>query len=233
MLFKFFETLGDRSPLLDKAVGDFLSMVEHCHWMHGRAGLALWGLADVETVRTEIYRRDIEVNRAERRVRKAIVSHLSMNPKSDLSLCLILMSVGKDAERVGDYCKNMMDLADYHPPGDDDHPIVERLKAIQEEVDGLFPSVIQAFRDDDEPLAGELVRGERELTQRCEALVDEVLDAPGLTSRQAVSYTLMARFQKRIAAHLGNIATAVVMPVHKLDYFDEDYLPGMEPPEPD
>ncbi len=57
-----------------------------------------------------------------------------------------------------------------------------------------------------------------------------MLAAPGLSNRQAVTYTLLARFQKRIAAHLGNIASSLVMPIHKLDYFDEEYLPGQEPP---
>jgi hypothetical protein len=44
-----------------------------------------------------------------------------------------------------------------------------------------------------------------------------------------VTYTLLARFDKRIAGHLGNIASSRVMPLHKLDSFDEQYLPGQEP----
>ncbi len=231
MLFKLFGSPEGRSPILDRAVNDFLSMVEHGHWMHGRAGAALWGLADLESTRAEVYRRDIEVNRAERAVRKAIVSHLAMDPRSDLTLCLILMSVVKDAERVGDYCKNMMDLADYHAFGDDRHEIVAELKRLQEETDGLFPKVIAGFRASDEATGAEVVRAEREVTDACEVVIERVLDAPGLTNRQAVAYTLMARFQKRIAAHLGNIASSLVMPIHKLDYFDEEYLPGQEPPE--
>ena len=70
-------------------------------------------------------------------------------------------------------------------------------------------------------------------TRACDRVVEQVLDAPGLTNRQVVAYTLAARYHKRIAAHLGNIASSLVMPLHKLDYFDEEYLPGQTPPEPE
>ena len=37
----------------------------------------------------------------------------------------------------------------------------------------------------------------------------------------AVCFTLMARYFKRITAHLTNIATSVILPLTDLDYFDE------------
>jgi phosphate uptake regulator len=226
VLFKLFGMSESRPRILEQAVRDFLSMLDHCHWMYGHAGEALWGKTDVEAVRAEIYQRDIQVNKAERAVRKAIVSHLSMNPKQDMNLCLILMSVVKDAERVGDYCKNMMDLPDYHPLGSDANDVTAELKRIQMVVEGLFPTVLAAFREEDEAAGAVLVRQEREVTSACEDVIEQVLKSPGLSNRQAVTYTLLARFHKRVAAHLGNIASSLVMPIHKLDYFDEQYLPG-------
>lgn len=226
MVFKFFGMSDSRPRVLEQAVTDFLSMIDHCHWMYGQAGGALWGGADVESVRTEIYKRDILVNKAERAVRKAIVTHLSMNPRQDMNLCLILMSVVKDAERVGDYCKNMMDLPEYHSLHGDANAVTTELRRIQEQVMELFPTVLAAFREEDEEAGAALVRQEREVTRACEAVIEQVLTSPGLSNRQAVAYTLLARFHKRVAAHLGNIASSLVMPIHKLDYFDEEYLPG-------
>lgn len=230
MLFKLFGMSDSRPRALEQAVTDFLSMIDHCHWMYGQAGGALWGQGDVATVRGEIYTRDILVNKAERAVRKAIVTHLSMNPRQDMNLCLILMSVVKDAERVGDYCKNMMDLPEYHRMHDDANAVTTELRRIQDQVLGLFPTVLAAFREEDEEAGAALVRQEREVTRACEAVIAQVLDAPNLSNRQAVAYTLLARFHKRVAAHLGNIASSLVMPIHKLDYFDEEYLPGQGPP---
>ena len=224
---------GDRPGMLDTAVREFLEMVEHSHSMYGRAGLAMWGLADVEAVRKEIFERDILVNKAERAVRKAIVGHLAVNPGSETALCLILMSVAKDAERIGDYCKNMMDLPGYHPVSRDDNAVVTELKRLQKEIDTLFPDVGRSFRDSDETLGALLLKREREATRACDRVVEQILDTPGLFNRQVVVYTLAARYHKRIAAHLGNIASSLVMPLHKLDYFDEDYLPGQEPPTSD
>lgn len=229
MWLKLFGMSGTRAELLDQAVQDFLVMIEHSHWMHGRAGLALWGLADADATRTEVYQRDILVNKAERAVRKAIISHLSVNPRTDTTFCLLLMSVVKDAERIGDYCKNMMDLIEYQATPIESESLGAELRRLQGQVDGLFPDVVKAFRESNEALGGELVRREREITKACERLIDQVLDAPGRSTRQVVTYTLLARFQKRIAAHLGNIASSLVMPLHKLDYFDEQYLPGQEP----
>jgi hypothetical protein len=39
---------------------------------------------------------------------------------------------------------------------------------------------------------------------------------------QAVAQALTYRYLKRIVAHLLNVLSAVVMPVDRLDYFDED-----------
>ena len=42
---------------------------------------------------------------------------------------------------------------------------------------------------------------------------------------------LAARFYKRIAAHVLNVLSSVVMPLHKLDYYDEKRLAEAAPEE--
>jgi phosphate uptake regulator len=204
-------------------------MIEHCHWMYQRSSNSLWATSDLDAVRTEVYGRDILVNKAERKIRKKIVEHLAIRPKAETTYCLLLMSLVKDAERIGDYCKNLMDLTAYHPTWNDENTLIPEFRSIEGEILLMFARTGKAFRDSDEALGAELVRQERENTRACEALIMKILDTPGLTTRQAVTYTLIARFDKRIAAHLGNIASSLVMPLHKLDYFDETYLPGQEP----
>ena len=49
----------------------------------------------------------------------------------------------------------------------------------------------------------------------------EELAKSNLSTNEAVCFTLMARYYKRIAAHLTNIATSVILPLTDLDYFDE------------
>lgn len=227
--FRAFRPSGPHPGVLEQTQDHFVEMIEHCHWMYQRACGALWASSDLEQIRKEIYERDILVNKAEREIRKKIVAHLAIHPKGDANFCLLLMSVVKDAERVGDYCKNMMDLTLYHPTWKDDSPLVPELREIESVILAMFSRIGTAFRESDEALGAELVRQERETTRACEKLIMKILETPGMGARQAVAYTLLARFDKRIAAHLGNIASSLVMPLHKLDYFDENYLPGQEP----
>jgi phosphate uptake regulator len=61
-----------------------------------------------------------------------------------------------------------------------------------------------------------------EMSNSCEKLFFR-LAGDNLSCRQAVSYTLAVRYLKRVSAHLKNLATSLVMPIHKLDYFDEKW----------
>ena len=44
-------------------------------------------------------------------------------------------------------------------------------------------------------------------------------------ARDAAAVVMGTRFYKRIAAHVLNVLSSVVMPLHKLDYYDERVLP--------
>jgi len=51
--------------------------------------------------------------------------------------------------------------------------------------------------------------------------VSELVHSTG-PALQAVPRALLYRFLKRVTAHSLNVVSAVVMPVDRLDYFDED-----------
>lgn len=46
----------------------------------------------------------------ERAIRKQIVERMSLDKGATVPASLVLMSVVKDAERVGDYCKNLLEV---------------------------------------------------------------------------------------------------------------------------
>ena len=48
-----------------------------------------------------------------------------------------------------------------------------------------------------------------------------------LSVNEAVCFTLTARHFKRLAAHLTNIATSVILPLSELDYFDEKIISNL------
>ena len=208
--------------LLNQTLDEFVQMVEDCHWMYQQAATGVWENANTEDIKKAVRARDIGVNKAERSIRKKIVEHLAIRPEVATSYCLVLMSVVKDAERLGDYAKNMIEVAEYHPTYEDRNPMVDRLKAIQVTIDAMFGDVALAFRTSDTEMGAELVKVMTATTEECDDLLWKVLASEGLSAAQGMCYGLLARYYKRFAAHLGNIATSLVMPIHKLDYYDED-----------
>ena len=90
-----------------------------------------------------------------------------------------------------------------------------------EEILTLFAMTKEAFINSDEEKAKQCWEYERKLTKKCDHIV-ETLAKGNLTVNEAVTFTLIARYFKRIAAHLTNIATSVILPISDLDYFDED-----------
>ena len=88
-------------------------MIEAGKWMFERAAEALAREADWETTADELYARDRQINEIEQNVRERIVTHLSLGHQADLSACLVLMSVVKDAERIGDYGKNIFEIGKF------------------------------------------------------------------------------------------------------------------------
>ena len=190
----------------------------------------LWSHPDDGTKKKDIRERDISVNKAERSIRKKIVQHLAINPGKDVNYCLVLMSVVKDAERLGDYCKNLIEVAEYHDPSKDDNDLTKELRGFRDEIETMFKQIGDIFRESNQELAEKLIKNEVILAKKCDLLIERILKTEGLSIPQAVTYTLLARYSKRVAAHLANISTSVVMPIHKLDYFDEDYIGENNPP---
>jgi phosphate uptake regulator len=168
-----------------------------------------------------IYETDKRINHLQRKVRKQLVEHLSMAPGSDVPISLVLMSITKDAERLGDYCKNLLEVADAmeRPLGTGPHG--EVVTGLLADVGALFEPTATATVSSDKEMAEDAVARGRDLACRCGALIDDLL-ADELPTREAVLLALTARYLKRMALHLTNIASSVVMPLHRLDYFDEE-----------
>jgi phosphate uptake regulator len=215
--------------VLDQTLDSFLQMLDDGQWMFSVATDALWTSGWNDDVKTQIYERDIRINKAERSNRKKIVEHLSIDPGRDTNYCLVLMSVMKDAERVGDYCKNLFEVSQYHPTQNDQNAYRESFMAIHIDITGMFANIGTCFRESDEVIGRELVEKEVEVSKKCDALIETLLDSTDLEVRPAVCYSLLARYYKRISAHLGNIASSVVLPLHKMDYYDEKTLKGTPP----
>lgn len=176
---------------------------------------------DPDLVDKDIHKSDRRVNKAERAVRRQLVVHVSVRGASaDIPLVLASMSIVKDAERIGDYSKNIWDIAnsgvDLSQAED-----VEILQQYRERISRLIGETARVFGEKDIEAAHTMLQGGDELLEEYDGLIEQQLhtDKP---AREAVPRALLYRYFKRITAHLMNILTSLVMPIDRLDYYDED-----------
>ena len=66
----------------------------------------------VDTVAEEVRRTDRGINATEVEIRRALVVHASVHGGADTAEMLVFMNMVKDLERIGDYNKNIFDLAE-------------------------------------------------------------------------------------------------------------------------
>lgn len=215
----FKEILGlfrTRSALKDM-LDEFNQMLEKVDNMFHLAIRALIGDEAAREEAKDIYAQDKKVNEHERSIRRKIVTHLSINRGNDVPACLVLMSVVKDAERAGDYCKNIFELTTMSNISLDQGRYKTPLRDLAEEVEDLFDVTKKAFQRSDESLARRVITKEEQIKELCTMLVKQLV-ADSIPTGKAVIYTLAVRYIKRVSGHLGNIATSVTDSVENLDF---------------
>ena len=167
----------------------------------------------------QIRRKDKQVNQFQLDIRSRLVRHLTVNPGDSVPASLVFMSIAKDAERLGDYAKNLAEV--YRHPGDTGEPaaVAGAVNALLETCRSDFERTRQAFTENDTRLAEEVIGRTKQVRRGCDELLEKLLaGVEGVEPQQAVAFALAGRYCKRVSAHLKNICTAVVAPVEFLDY---------------
>ena len=219
MLGQLIAALKSGDNKLDEAFGQFAEMLYAAEWMFHEADGVLRGDKRDEDVQQPLYSKDQEINTLLRTVRANILTHLSVNKIADIAGCLALMSVAKDAERIGDYCKNLFEVAQYYTSDYKIDRYHEPLDEICSNVGELFPLVIEAFVESSTKNAKKAIKVADRIRGECDAVEASLLhDRRTVATHSAVAYSLRSRHYKRIASHLANIATAVFGKIEDLDF---------------
>ncbi len=225
MLKELLSILRAKSTPLEAVTDDFEHMLALSKEMTLEASKVFWGKHQSPEERTALYEKDVLVNKLERKIRKGLVSHLSLREPADVPYCLLLMSLIKDLERIGDYAKNLTELVDIaQGPFPEDETVAE-LREIRKGAESLARQAPRAFSSNDRSLAIDLTLEGRALSKRCDAIIDEIAHST-YTAPIVVTLTLGARFYKRLVGHMLNVLSGVLMPLHKVDYFDEELVSG-------
>ena len=145
--------------------------------------------------------------------------HASVTGSIDLPLVLAYMSVVKDAERIGDYSKNMYDLAKYGVNFEEAEDY-EDLESYHAAVGQLIDDAAVVFEERDAEKAQRLLDKADGFLKQYDRLTKAAYQSDGPAS-DAVARALYYRYLKRITAHVMNLITSLVMPIDRLDYYDE------------
>ncbi len=216
MVFEFFR--GGHSAVLD-VEATLVRMLMDGRDVFDTATEALFGGGKSKETKQELRSTDHDINVAQQDVRRELMIHASVQETVDLPLVLAYMSTVKDAERIGDYAKNVYDLVRY---GADfsTAPDREELAAYRDRVSHLIGEAAEAFAAKDTVRAQELIDKADGFLDDYDRQVKAAYQWEGAPS-DAVSRALYFRFLKRITAHVMNFLTSLVMPVDRLDYYDE------------
>ncbi len=179
-------------------------------------------LGDVapESANDELRSTDRKVNAAEREIRRRLVVHTSVFGTIEIPSVLLYMSIVKDIERVGDYAKNLIDLA-LDGVNLQQAPDLSDWRTLSEEVSTFIEESTEVFHERDAERARTLMAQGDRLLKLFDASVSALVKGAD-TDPSPVARALALRYLKRVVAHLVNVLTAVVMPLDRLDYFDEN-----------
>ena len=181
--------------------------------------------------RSEIYKLDIQVNKLERSIRKRVVNHVTMS-RNHIPYCLLLMSLVKDVERMGDYIKNISEVSELGGGSIPGGELRTELGELADTAMVLLDEAFQIFKEQDEERANELVQVGRMAGKRCDNLLVELAKSD-FDAAETTSMVLLTRFYKRLGGHLLNVLSSVIMPLHKVDFYDEHLVVLGTTPETD
>ncbi|MCH2115187.1 MAG: hypothetical protein MK171_09805 [Pirellulales bacterium] len=215
-MFKWFSSGSDPESGLERMRAEFGQMLDAGRHVFDAAANAFLGGTDVEIIRKDLFETDKRINRSEQQIRREIVVHTTVHGPSSFPQCLVLMSVVKDAERVGDYSKNIFDLAELTPKqpfGKHRDDLVE----LKDRISNLMSSCRKVFDKQDEQAAKDLIAVAESIEDHCDKQISQIIleeDRGELNATYALAY----RYFKRVTSHSFNVLTSIVQPLDKIDF---------------
>tara|TARA_Y100000994_G_scaffold123467_1_gene101345 strand:- start:243 stop:917 length:675 start_codon:yes stop_codon:yes gene_type:complete len=220
-VFKDLVTIWNSEDSLSQAWTSSNEMLHLSHEMFTDSVNALRS-GEKNKVIKSIKLRDEEINQYHRDIRKKVVTYYSVSKDvTNINSGLVLINMVVDIERVGDYTKNILDLAKYYPKKLRSENVSEDLRIIEQAVIERFQNTVKAVEEMDEIAAKELIKSYRsDLGKLSDNLVASSIsgDLKIGEEHMASSMVLYARYLKRIGAHLKNITSVVINPFESIGY---------------
>ena len=222
-MFKEIMNLWRGEPLMKKAVAKFADMLSDDEFIYNQS----WGIftddKEIDQVRKIIYEKDALVNNNEREIRRLLLEHISLRPGHDISGCMVIMSLVKDAERIGDYAKNILEVGILLGEEAKNLQHLPRLTRTYDKIAKQFPLVKKAFLESDADIASQILKDYAQIKGECNQMLPDLFSEQ-LSAREAIASALLSRYLKRINSHISNIASGIIYPLDQIDFVQGDIL---------
>lgn len=215
-MFKWFSGGEEPVPGMDRMFAGFGQMLDEGRHVFVTAANAYLGHTDIDVIRQDLFDTDKRINHSEQQIRREIVVHTTAHGVNSVPQCLMLMSVVKDAERVGDYAKNIFDLAELTPKPPSGK-FRDDLVDLKDRISKLMVSCREAFDLQDEDAAKRLISEAQAIEDHCDKKISQLV-TESKNRELGVSYALAYRYFKRVTSHSFNVLTSIVQPLDKLDF---------------
>ena len=214
-------SLWKSEDLLSQAWEESFQMMVLSNEMFSAAIRYLRRGEEIKTLKN-LKKRDREINEFQKSVRKKVVTHFSISQKvEDFPSGLVLLNIVVDVERLGDYTKNILDLAIHYPDPLVSEDCLNSLKSIEDDSQSRFADTLIAIEQQDEKLGKKLLKSYR---KSFSSISDKIVN-DGISGKQeykdqkeAAAVTLYARYLKRVGGHLKNITTTMLNPYEEIGY---------------
>ncbi len=218
-MFRKWLAIFRKSTLMDQAYQRSYEMLDITREMYLAARKSL-RQTDENKIEMDIRKSDSQVNKYEREVRRNVFNHLAVSGTEQLPSGLILISIIIDIERIGDYTKNIVDLAMNHPKRLLGGKFEEDLTKVEKAVEDDFLQTKKCFQTGDVQLGRQLLDQYNWVNKTCDNAVVGLVkeEDKEISSGDAVSLALYFRWLKRINSHLRNITTSVVNPFDRIGF---------------
>ena len=208
--------------LLQQAWDESFEMLEICRQMFDEA-MRILRESDDRVVKHDIGAKDIAFNKYQRDVRRKVMALGAVQGPSDLPAGMVLVSTVIDIERIGDYCKNILDLARFHPDRLKAADYEPALMEIEAQIKARFGDTIDVLKNQDVERGRDLMRVKEEVSSVCGQIVEEAVrgNIGDLGPGNNAALALYVRYLKRISSHLNNLVTGVVNPFERIGFSEK------------
>ncbi len=175
-----------------------------------------------EQIKSRVKGKDKDVNRLQDSVRRKIYKHLALSEGKDLLTSLQLHDIAKEIERIGDYSKNIAELAEMVPDGVDWGQYDEGMSTARERVLEMFDLAFRTVESNDARAGIQCEEIYHQIAHFCDDTLERAVtpgkDDSGRVDRSVLALVLMLRYTKRVAAHLRNTVLTVTNPYKRIGY---------------